>query len=592
MHAAVDGVHVLMVDTTAVETEEDGVVEAPAISDADLEAMLTDEFREVCENNAHLFEYLRLLPIDRVGLPEYMPELSKQMKELKEPNVIYPVGDTGIFVHILYDENGDRHNYIPVEPTTTLDLTSLMARVEDACIVISDNIAGINPDIDREQHLLQYLDQVTTFDELSKPSVIDKVMSVIRRKKDDGPAKIRVSRRELDGIKYLFIRDKVRMGVLEPLIEDPYIEDVSCSGMGSIFIEHKVFKSLKSTITFTTFDELDEFVVRLAERVRQPVTYRNPIADSTLPDGSRINIVYGRDISKRGSNFSIRKFSETPLSIFDIVDFGTLNYQMLAYLALAISNGMNVFVAGESASGKTALLNALTTFIPPRAKVITIEDTPELQVPHQNWIREVVQTNKSDDTAGAVTMFDLLKAALRQRPNEILIGEIRGSEGNIAFQAMQTGHSVMATFHAASIEKLIQRLTGDPINVPRTYLDNLNIAILMGMERLPNGRMGRRVTSIAEIVGWDPLSQTFNIAEAFRFDEATDTFDFTGNMTSYVLEFKIAPMLGIPGNKMQRMYAELDRRAQTLERIHKEKGVTDFYQVLDILSKAQQEGQF
>ena len=359
------------------------------------------------------------------------------------------------------------------------------------------------------------------------------IKRLLKQKKEDGTVlNVKVSPQELEGIKYLFVRDKVKMGILDPIIIDPYIEDISCSGMGNIFIEHKIFKSLKSTINFSSFEDLDAFVIELAERIKKPVTYKTPIADATLPDGSRINIVYGRDISKRGSNFSIRKFSETPLSIFEIVDFGTINYQMLAYLSLAISNGMNVFVAGESASGKTALLNAVTTFIPPLSKIITIEDTPELQVPHQNWIREVVNSTKAED-GGSVTMFDLLRAALRQRPNEILIGEIRGKEGNIAFQAMQTGHSCMATFHAATVEKLIQRITGEPISVPRAYIDNLNIAVLMGMVRLPNGKIGRRITSIAEIVGWDPLTQTFNIAEAFHHDEANDSFDFVGYMTSF-----------------------------------------------------------
>ena len=281
-----------------------------------------------------------------------------------------------------------------------------------------------------------------------------------------------------------------------------------------------------------------------------------------------------------------------PLSIFEIVDFGTVNYQMLAYLYLAINNGMNVFVAGESASGKTALINALTTFIPPMAKIITIEDTPELQIPQKNWIREVVQTTKATDASGAVTMFDLLKAALRQRPNEIIVGEIRGPEGNIAFQAMQTGHSVMATFHAASMEKLIQRITGDPISVPKTYIDNLNVAVIMGMVKLPNGKIGRRVTSISEIVGWDSFSQTFNIVDAFRWDEATDTFDFTGYMTSYILESKIAPKLGISSNKKQKIYDELEKRAKVLAKLHKEKGVTGFYEVLEVLNKAQREGLF
>jgi len=580
-----------MVSTATQVPEVETGPEARETNDLTSGQPLPEALREVCEKNGHLLEYINKLRTSGVGIPEYLPQLTRKMSERTEPNLIYPVGKSGVFVHILYDETGDRHNYIPIEPTTTLDLGQLMDRVEEACITISENIPGINPDVDRQKHLLDFLDQVTTHKDIPRKSKGSKLFS-FGRKEENGLAGIKVTPRELEGIKYLFIRDKVRMGVLEPLITDPYIEDISCSGLGSIFIEHKIFKSLKSTINFSDFDELDEFVVRMAERIRQPVTYKRPIADATLPDGSRINIVYGRDVSKRGSNFSIRKFAEVPLSIFEIVDFGTINYQMLAYLSMAIANGMNLFVAGESASGKTALLNALTAFIPARAKVITIEDTPELQVPHQNWIREVVQTNKSDDAAGTVTMFDLLRAALRQRPNEIIVGEIRGKEGNIAFQAMQTGHSVMATFHAATIEKLIQRITGDPISVPKTYIDNLNIAVLMGLVRLPNGKTARRVTSVAEIVGWDSLSQTFNIAEAFRLDEATDTYQFTGHMTSYVMEFKIAPMLGIPNSQKRRIYDELDRRAMIFRKLHKEKGVTGFYEVLEVLSKAQKDGLF
>jgi archaeal flagellar protein FlaI len=555
--------------------------------------MLPEGLREVAEANPRLFEYISWLPISKIGVPEYAADLTRAMGDNKSPNIIYPVKQHGIFVHILFDDSGFRHNYIQIEPTTTQQLDKLMSEVEDACIAISEKIPGINPDVDREKQLLTYLDQVTApAGPGSSNFFLKYIMRLLKQNKEDGPVlNVKVSPQELEGIKYLFVRDKVKMGILDPIIIDPYIEDISCSGMGNIFIEHKIFKSLKSTINFSTFEDLDEFVIELAERIKKPVTYKNPIADATLPDGSRINIVYGRDISKRGSNFSIRKFSETPLSIFEIVDFGTINYQMLAYLSLAISNGMNVFVAGESASGKTALLNAVTTFIPPLAKIITIEDTPELQVPHKNWIREVVNSSKADD-GGSVTMFDLLRAALRQRPNEILIGEIRGKEGNIAFQAMQTGHSCMATFHAATVEKLIQRITGDPISVPRAYIDNLNIAVLMGMVRLPNGKIGRRITSIAEIVGWDPLTQTFNIAEAFHHDEAHDRFDFTGYMTSFIMEFKIAPRLGIPTNKKGKIYEEIDRRAHILEELHKGKGITGFYEVLDVLSKAQQQGLF
>ncbi len=556
----------------------------------DLYKMLPSPLKEVTEKIPHLLEYLHLVPISQVGIPRYCPELSGKMGDDKEPNFIYPVaGD--VFVHILVDPKDNLNHYISVEPTLIMDLSSLMQEVETRCIQLGDNSAELETETGRQKKLLGYIDQMTTLDGQPTPGFLEKHSGFLRKGGRRLP-KIKVTQHELEGLRYLFIRDKIGMGALEPLLADPYIEDISCSGLGNVFIEHKIFKSLKSILTFSSFDELDEFVLRMAERIRKPVSYRNPVADATLPDGSRINIVYGRDVSRRGSNFTIRKFRDVPSSIFDMVDFGTLNYQMLAYLALVIGNGMNVFVCGESASGKTTMLNALTTFVHPLAKVITIEDTPELQVPHKNWIREVVQSTKLEDESGAVTMFDLLKAALRQRPNLIMIGEIRGPEGNIAFQAMQTGHSVMSTFHAASVEKLIQRITGNPISVPRVYIDNLNIVILMSIVKLPNGKMGRRVTGIEEIVGYDPPSESFNIIESFHWDEAIDRFDFTGYMTSYILEQKIAPKLGIPNHKKQRIYGELERRAKILAKLHKEQGVTGFYQLLDVLGKAQKEGLF
>jgi flagellar protein FlaI len=349
---------------------------------------------------------------------------------------------------------------------------------------------------------------------------------------------------------------------------------------------------VKSAITFTSSDELDEFVMWLSEQIKKPVTYKNPICDATLPDGSRINIVYGKDISRRGSNFTIRKFSGTPVSIFELIDFQSLNYQMLAYLSLVIGHENSLFVSGETASGKTTLLNALTAFIHPLAKIVTIEDTPELQVPHPNWVREVVQTTKAEDSGGAVTMYDLLRAALRQRPDQIIVGEIRGVEGNVAFQAMQTGHSVMATFHAASVEKLIQRITGDPILVPKTYIDNLKVVVLTSMVKLPSGKTGRRITSINEIVGYDPMYDSFTFVESFHWDEATDTHEFTGYMSSYILENVIAPKMGMPSRKKQRIYAEIERRTRILQKLHEEEGISDFYEVLDVLSKAQREGYF
>jgi flagellar protein FlaI len=556
---------------------------------ADIFRNLPDELKKVTEEHPHVLAYLSRMPFAEFGIPQYAPELNRKMGDNRRPNIIYPAHRNAVFIHILPGE--DRNHYIPIEPNFGLDLDNLMREIEIQLLNVGKKLKKVNPDEDTEKQFLEYLDLVTSVEDKSDSSIINKSLGFLQNN-IQGVTKIKVTPRELQAIRYLFVRNKLGLGAMDPLIVDPYIEDISCSGLGRIFIEHKIFKSLVSTVDFLSMDDLDEFVLWLGDRVKKPVTFKAPISDATLPDGSRINIVYGREVSKRGSNFSIRKFAEVPLSVFEILESGTVNYQILAYLSLAIGNGMNVFVSGETASGKTTLLNAVTTFIPPLAKIITIEDTPELQVPHQNWIREVVQSSKVDDTSGAITMFDLLKAALRQRPDELMIGEIRGKEGNIAFQAMQTGHSVMATFHAASIEKLIQRVTGDPILVPKNYVDNLNVVILTSQVKLPNGKQGRRITGISEIVNYDAALESFSFVESFKWNQENDTFEFTGYMSSFVLEEKIAPKLGIPEHKKQRIYAELDRRAIILQKIHKERGVRGFYEVLDVLNKAQQEGLF
>jgi flagellar protein FlaI len=549
--------------------------------------------REACEKNPSLLRYLHSFPISKFGFPQYYTSLPKKLGDSKEPNVIYPVSEK-VFIHILADYKESRHNYIPIEPTFGLELDEQMNEIEKICIEHGEVLPEFDEDGNKGEQLLNYIDLVTEVVTHKKPVAVEveKPHRFGKKKAKNRFVKAQVTQVELEGIKYIFLRDKIGVGAIEPMILDSYTEDISCSGMGQVYIEHKVYKSLKSIITFESLEDLDLFVMRLAEQSRKQVSLHSPISDATLPNGARINIVYGSDVSKRGSNFTIRQFSSKPISIFGLVEAGTLNYQMLAYLALTIGNGMNTFVAGETASGKTTLLNAITTFFHPLSKVITIEDTPELQVPHDNWIREVVQTSKSESSGCDITMFDLLKAALRQRPNWILVGEIRGEEGNIAFQAMQTGHSVMATFHAASVEKLIQRITSNPISVSKAYIDNLNVVIIMSAVKLPNGKVGRRVMAIGEIVGYDPTIDAFDIIETFHWDPDVDKFSFPGYMASHILEQKIAPRLGIPKSKRLKIYTELERKAKILEKLHKEQKITDFYEILKVLGKAQSEGIF
>ena len=541
---------------------------------------------EACAEKDFLSDYLHCVPMGEIGIPDYYPKLSRRLGRLKKRNLIYPTGG-GLFVHIYPDPKGARDLYIAIEPDVIMELSDIMEEVEDKLADVAEDIGAAETEEEKEQAILASLDQICITEEEGDKEGNGEKRRRRRRGGDDG--RIRVTPKQLEVIKYLVVRDKIGLGILEPMLLDPYIEDISCSGVGFVFIEHKIFESLKSTLFFPTLDDLDQFVIWLGERVKKPVTARNPIVDAVLSDGSRINIVYGRDITRRGSNFTIRKFGETPLSIMELIDFGTLDYTMAAYLSMVIEEGLNVFICGGTASGKTTTLNAVTTFVLADSKIVSIEDTPELQCPHPNWIREVTRGKVREDSGGSVSMFDFLKTALRQRPDRIIIGEIRGIEGSVAFQAMQTGHGVMSTFHAASVEKLIQRLTGEPINIPKTYVDNLDVVVVQASVRGPDGKLMRRVLSVNEIVGYDPIDKTFSFIEVFRWNPSRDIFEFPGYMNSYIMEEKIALRRGLPPHKKKAIYTELKRRARVFERLHKEKGVKGFYEFFRVLAEAQRQ---
>lgn len=271
-----------------------------------------------------------------------------------------------------------------------------------------------------------------------------------------------------------------------------------------------------------------------------------------------------------------------------------MSYSVAAYIWILVSEGLSGFICGETASGKTTTLNGITAFVNPDSKIVSIEDTPELQIPHKNWTREMTRGSTRGGAIGEgsgsdVTMFDLLKAALRQRPNYIMVGEIRGVEGNVAFQAMQTGHPVMSTFHAATVEKLIQRVTAEPISIPKTYMDNLNFVIIQSAVRRPDGKLVRRVLSVNELVGYNPDKGGISFIEAFSWDPVTDTHVFNAMGSSYLLEQKIATRLGIPGKKKRVIYDEIEKRAKILERLDKE-GIVNYYDFFDTIAKITKHG--
>jgi len=243
------------------------------------------------------------------------------------------------------------------------------------------------------------------------------------------------------------------------------------------------------------------------------------------------------EVTTKGSTFTIRRFKENPFSPSDIIEFNTMSAEMMAYMWIAVEYGANALVAGGTASGKTSTLNALALFIPPESKIVTIEETREINLPHSNWIPGVARSGFGEVVGGKVTgeidMYDLMKAALRQRPEYILVGEIRGRESYVLFQAMATGHTTYSTVHADSTKSLIHRLEGEPINIPRIMLQSLDIVCIQTISRVKNKR-ARRCKQIIEIIDIDPSTKEILTNEVFRWDPVEDKFFYSGK--SYILE--------------------------------------------------------
>ncbi|MCR6692726.1 MAG: ATPase, T2SS/T4P/T4SS family [archaeon YNP-LCB-003-016] len=470
--------------------------------------------------NPHLQIYLKTLKQKPTYQPK--PELTKQTTE----ETIYPLPNK-IFIHIKPLER----RYIIIEPEKPPQ--EIMEKVEEALakIVMEENI------------------EVTME---NKEETIRRLTPKAIRK-----AKIKVKGEQEQNIIYHMLREKLGYGFLDPFLLDEMLEDISIPGAGNIFVYHRAYGYLESNINVDR-REIDRVLRSMAERHGKIISHANPILDIHLPDGSRLNIVFGEDISLQGSNFTIRKFAKEPLSIAQLCQYGTLTPEMAAYMWMLMEIGVSIMICGETASGKTTTLTALLPFIPYYSKIVSIEETPEVRLPHKNWVREVTRLH----TGSPVTMFDLVKAALRQRPDYIVIGEIRGEEGRIAFQAINTGHPVIATFHAGTLTQLFQRLTSDPINVPKTQLDGLNITIFQSrIER--GGKFIRRVTTVNEILGYNPNTGNLLYLPTFIYDPDRDKLDYTG--MSMLLETKVLPYRGWGRDKLDQLYREMKMRAEIIE---------------------------
>ncbi|HUT00074.1 MAG TPA: type II/IV secretion system ATPase subunit [Candidatus Thermoplasmatota archaeon] len=364
-------------------------------------------------------------------------------------------------------------------------------------------------------------------------------------------------------ILYYVKRDFIWYGKIDPLMRDPNIEDISCDGSClPIFLFHRKYGSLKSNIQFSDEDVLSKFVITLAQKCGKNISIAEPMLDATMPDGSRIQMTLSKAVTTKGSTFTIRRFRADPITATDLIMYKSMSPEMVAYMWLAVENGVNALIAGGTAAGKTSTLNAISLFIPRESKIVSIEETREINLPHPNWIPGVVRSGFgeiiNDKLAGEIDLYDLMKAALRQRPEYILVGEIRGKEAYVLFQAMATGHTTYSTVHADSAQSLIHRLEGKPIEIPRVMLQSLDIVTIQIQAELGDKRV-RRCKQIVEIVDIDPMTKEILTNEVFRWDPVQDQFFYSGK--SYVME-RIRAQHGMSKDEMM---DELKRRVEVLE---------------------------
>ena len=534
----------------------------------------SDELKQLAANRPHLRDHLQQFKQITGEFPLLIEEADSEF-ESRRPNVLYPVGGP-IFCHV-YGDLGQETKYYAIEPELADEEQGAYEKVKDRLLERSITKPAPAEQDEYDDRIEELLDETVSIGEGGG--------STVDRLKDTLSGRLTVSAETFENIRYRLNRDIVGFGPLEPVMRDPANEDIHVIGPHECHVDHGVYGMLETTVDFGTLEEFDNWIRNMGERIGDPVSDADPIVDSTLPDGSRVNIIYSTDISLKGPSLTIRQGDETPLSIFQITKWGTLSPKLAAYLWLCLENEQTVFVVGETASGKTTTLNGILSFIPADSKIYTAEDTAEVLPPHNTW-QQLLTREGGGEEATEVDMFDLVAAALRSRPDYIIVGEVRGAEGRMAFQAAQTGHPVMLTFHASDIVSMIQRFTSEPINVPETFMDNADVALFQN--RVKRGdEVLRRVTSVQEIEGYSKEMDGVVTREAFHWDPVEDEIVFQGMNNSHVLEEQIATLLGYPDTRQ--IYDDLNFRTELIERIIDE-GILGYHEVNEVIQDFQRDG--
>ncbi|MCS7125225.1 MAG: type II/IV secretion system ATPase subunit [Candidatus Bathyarchaeota archaeon] len=474
----------------------------------------------------------------------------------KKPSVfreVYPIREPYVYAAIVKDPDTQKTRYEVIEPTLTKEEENRLKEVKN---ILMEEINVNLKEIETREKAEQYLKE--------------KAKQIIKK------YHIKIPPESVDKLLYYLTRDFIGYSKIDPLMKDHLIEDISCDGVNiPIYVWHRSYESLPTNIIFKDEAELNSFIVRLAYLAGKNISIASPILDASLPDGSRIQLTYGNEITKRGSTFTVRRFRVDPLTISDLIAFNTLSSEMAAYLWYIIENRASVLVAGGIAAGKTTMLNCLSMFIKPEMKIVSVEDTQELNLSHENWIPSVVREGFGYENRSAINLFDLLKAAVRQRPDYIIVGEIRGEEAYTLFQAMATGHLGMCTIHAESVEAVINRLESEPMNIPKPLIAMIDLIMVMARTEI-EGKPARRTLTATEVVGLDAKTGTIMREEVFRWKPRNDKFEFLGHSSLLEEHMKKLDL------KEDDVKQELHRRKTVLEWLVK-KGIRRYTEVANVI---------
>jgi len=483
---------------------------------------------------------------------------------LSEVNVTYAVDPPFQYVNVRFE--GEEPVYHTVEPLLSEGELRYLKIIENAFEKMIHSEIVIIGDKDREEYLRDRFSMII--------SIYLMNLDYFQREK----------------MFYHLLKKYVGYGKIDVLMKDPYIEDITCNGPNSqIYVNHRIYGSVRTDVAFEEV-ELNNFVMKIAQTAGRHISILQPIRDATLADGSRINITLGREVTRKGSTFTIRRFRSNPVSPVDLIKYGTFDSKQLAYLWIILEYKRSVLAAGGTASGKTTTLNALCAFIRPEHKIVSIEDTAELNLMHPNWTQSITRSgfggaaglskaggngSGKGGTAGDIELYDLLTAALRQRPEYIVVGEVRGSEAFTLFQAISVGHPCLGTIHAGSMKELLSRVESNPMNVPRSLFSSVDNIIFNSMVKKGEHYI-RRASRIVEIIEIDPDRGDLITNPVYKWEPISDTFTHSG---SYALFAGIREEFGVQEGYLLN---ELTDRAELLDYLAKN-DITDYERVVNAI---------